>query len=283
MDKFGVQLYSFGMDSPLSFLEKIRKAGEIGYTGVEFAGGYDDYSVEEVKKVLDEAKVSVESAHVGLSAMEKDIPFLAELGVKYVICPMEQFNNAEEAKEIAVELNKYGKLAAKYGMKTGYHNHTAEFYKVDGKYLYDWLIESCDPEFVEFQLDCGWASAAGVDPVEYINAHKGRICSIHMKENGGVIGTEKPLSRHEPSAFENIKFDDDGNPILPEGFKKMMEEREKLNVPQGSGIVDWNAVKKAADAQHKNVIYVVEREVSYGGKDRVTCLSEDYIWVKNNM
>lgn len=39
----------------------------------------------------------------------------------------------------------------------------------------------------------------------------------------------------------------------------MKEEHDKLNVPQGQGIVDWKAVKAAADAQCDNVIYVVER------------------------
>ena len=37
--------------------------------------------------------------------------------------------------------------------------------------------------------------------------------------------------------------------------------------PQGTGIVDWKAVKAAADAQRDGVLYVVEREASYGGKD----------------
>ena len=61
----------------------------------------------------------------------------------------------------------------------------------------------------------------------------------------------------------------------------MMEEREKLNVPTGTGIVDWKAVKAAADAQWDGeVLYVVEREASYGGKDRVTCLAEDLAWLK---
>ena len=38
-----------------------------------------------------------------------------------------------------------------------------------------------------------------------------------------------------------------------------------------------------ADAQRDNVLYVVEREASYGGKDRITCLGEDIAWLKENL
>jgi Sugar phosphate isomerases/epimerases len=283
VDKINIQLYSFGGDSSMTLQEKIKCAGELGFTGVEFAGGYDDIPVEDLKKVLDDAGVEAVSAHVGTDAMEKDIPYLAKLGVTRVICPMASFNTAEEAKELADDLNRLGKFGAQYGIKTGYHNHTNEYYKVDGKYLFDHLIENCDPEYVEFEIDCGWASAADVDPVEYINSHKGKICAIHIKENGDVIGAEKPSSRYDKSPFADLEFDEDGKPIFPEELLKMWEAHNKLNVAQGTGIVDWKAVKDAADAQMDNVLYVVEREANYGDNDRITCLKEDIKWLKENL
>ena len=159
-----------------------------------------------------------------------------------------------------------------------------EFYVDEGKYLYDWLIDACDPEVTAFQLDCGWCSAAGVNPVDFINSHAGRIASIHIKENGGVIGANKPQSRHDTTPRFKFEKDADGKPIFPPEFLKMKEEHDKLNVPQGQGIVDWKAVKAAADAQCDNVIYVVEREASYNDpQDRVACLAEDIAWLKANL
>lgn len=283
MKEINVQLYSFGPENPMTVPERIRAAAEIGFTGVEFAGGYDDIPVEEMQKVLAEAGIKVVSAHVGLDKIEQDIPYLAKLGAKYVICPGTAFNTAEEAKEVAADLNRLGKLAAEYGMKTGLHNHTNEFYQVDGKYLLDYLIENTDPAYVSFEIDCGWASAAGINPVEYIKAHAGRICAIHIKENNGVIGSEKPSSRHDKQEPFHFELDENGKPILPPEFLKMMEERDKLNCPQGQGIVDWQAVKDAADAQYDDVVYVVEREASYGGKDRIACLKEDIAWIQANL
>lgn len=281
MENVNLQLYSFGFDCPLSLLEKIKAAGEMGYSGVEFARGYEEIPVEEVQKALDEAGVKAVSAHVAFNFMEQDLPYLAKLGVKYVACPMAAFNTIEEAKETAEDLNKFGQLAKQYGITIGYHNHTGEFYQVEGKYLMDVLMENTDPETVAFEIDCGWASAAGIDPVAYIQQHAGRIAAIHIKENGAVIGADKPASRYDPPM--KFELDADGKPIVPPEFIKMMQEREKLNVPQGTGIVDWKAVKAAADAQRDGVLYVVEREASYGGKDRITCLKEDIAWLKENL
>ena len=281
MENVNLQLYSFGFDCPLSLLEKIKAAGEMGYSGVEFARGYEEIPVEDVQKALDEAGVKAVSAHVAFNFMEQDLPYLAKLGVKYVACPMAAFNTIEEAKETAEDLNKFGQLAKQYGITIGYHNHTGEFYQVDGKYLMDVLMENTDPETVAFEIDCGWASAAGIDPVAYIQQHAGRIAAIHIKENGAVIGADKPASRYDPPM--KFELDADGKPIVPPEFIKMMQEREKLNVPQGTGIVDWKAVKAAADAQRDGVLYVVEREASYGGKDRISCLKEDIAWLKENL
>ena len=283
MDHVNLQLYSFGFDCPLSLLEKIKCAGEMGYTGVEFARGYEELPVEDVQKALADAGVQAVSAHVAFEFMEQDLPYLAKLGVKFVACPMTAFNTAAEAKEVAEDLNKFGKLAKQYGITIGYHNHTGEFYVDEGKYLMDTVIENTDPETVAFEIDCGWASAAGIDPVEYIKKHAGRIAAIHIKENGAVIGADKPQSRHDAPQHPKFELDENGKPIIPPEFRRMMEEREKLNVPQGTGIVDWKAVEAAADAQRDGVIYVVEREASYGGKDRVTCLKEDIAWLKENL
>lgn len=279
----GLQLYSFGNDSPLSFSQRVNKAAELGFTGVEFASGYDSMTAEELKRLLESTGLTADSAHVPLDSMEKNIPLLAQVGVKYAICPMAAFDSSEEARELAAELNHWGKLAAEFGMKVGYHNHIEEFYSVDGKYLLDHLMEYCDPDLVKFQLDCGWASAAGVDPVEYIKTHQGRLCSIHIKENGRIIGPTKPRSRREPSPFDLLDKDESGNSILTPELKEHIEKIGSLNVAQGHGIIDWHAVKAAADANGDDIIYLIERESNYGGKDRLTCLSEDIAWVKENI
>ncbi len=273
MNRFGVQLYSYTKDCELGFFERIKTSGDIGYSLVELAGGYDDLTAESVKQALDNAHVQALTAHVPLEKLEDQLEFMVTIGVKYMIVPMVHFSTKEEAKVLASELNEFGKKAIKHGIKVGYHNHTYEFAMDEGKYLLDWLFEYTDPNTVVFELDCGWTSAAGVDPVSYINAHKGRIAAIHIKENAEAIGPDTPISR-------NIDKE-----LHPNEDPTRREQKERINVKQGEGMVDWKAVKAAADAQYEDdIIYIVEREVSYDQeKDRVKCLKEDALWVKENL
>ena len=274
MDKINVQVYSL-VEEKLTPAEKLQVIAKLGYTGAEFTADFAKVPLEEMKKVLAETGLEVPSVHCGLEQIEEIIPYFAELGTKMIICPGTSFADKAEAEEVAAELNRLGHIAKQYGIKIGFHNHTDEYYVDEGKTLYDWLIEASDPEVTLFQVDCGWCSAAGVDPVEFINRHAGRIGAIHIKENGGVIGAKKPWPRH--TTEQRPPFD-------PEAWAKVKEEHDKLNCPQGTGIVDWKAVKAAVDAQYDDVIYVVEREASYNEpKDRVACLAEDIAWIKANL
>lgn len=285
--KVNIGTYSFGgiasyLGLGPTLLDKFKTIASLGFTGVELLPVDLDNDMEDIKKWLKETGLEVVSIHA--EPTEEIVKKVAELGGKAVIWAGTPFCNKAEAVEVAHKLDEMAEMAEPYGIKIGYHNHTDEFYVDEGKYLYDWLIDACDPEVTAFQLDCGWCSAAGVNPVDFINSHAGRIASIHIKENSGVIGANKPQSRHDTTPRFKFEKDADGKPIFPPEFLKMKEEHDKLNVPQGQGIVDWKAVKAAADAQCDNVIYVVEREASYNDpQDRVACLAEDIAWLKANL
>ncbi|HET9475630.1 MAG TPA: sugar phosphate isomerase/epimerase, partial [Steroidobacteraceae bacterium] len=89
---------------------------------------------------------------------------------------------------------KFGKQVSEAGMVFGYHNHTAEFKKFDGKTAFDHLYGMTDPAHVKVQLDVAWATVAGVDPVALLNQYKGRVISLHVKDvaKRGTDGKEPP-------------------------------------------------------------------------------------------
>ena len=143
MKKLNVQMYSLGHDNNDPFIKSFETLASFGYTGVEFAGSnYDGLSVEDMKAALANAGLEAVSSHVQLAKMEEDIPYMAALGAKMIICPMHAFKGVDEAKRFAEMLNKYGKIAAEYGMKVGYHNHTQEFWPTEGKPVLDYVIEN---------------------------------------------------------------------------------------------------------------------------------------------
>jgi hypothetical protein len=58
--------------------------------------------------------------------------------------------------------NKSGELCKKSGMKFGYHNHDFEFSEsLNGKKLFDIILENTDPSLVAQQLDVGNMYGAG--------------------------------------------------------------------------------------------------------------------------
>ena len=88
----------------------------------------------------------------------------------------------DDFKKLSEALNKVGAAAKAAGLTYASHNHTMEFAMVDGKPGYDYMIEHTDPELVKFEIDCGWMTVAGYNPVDYVNRYPGRIKMLHIKD-----------------------------------------------------------------------------------------------------
>lgn len=247
------QTYSLGSVMHGDFIGSMKRIAALGYSGVEFAGGYGGLTADEMKILLAETGLDAICSHVGIEKTPGDIDFLAAIGARYIVCPMAGGISGDynSVMRFAEELNRVGKLCAAAGLKYGYHNHTQEFCVVNDRYFLDYIIENTDPAYVITELDVGWCAAAGVDPVEYINKHAGRFELIHAKETDTVIGVGPFVD------FDAIR---------------------KMNAPQGKGIVDWKRVKEAADAQGCKA-YIVEREWDYAG-DIWQCVSSDLAFMK---
>ena len=271
MEKVYIQTYSV-REALDDYRAGIHKLAAMGYTGLEFAGGYGGLNAAEMKQLLKDTGLDAISSHVRVDAAEKDMEFLAEVGARYLICPSARFSTYDEAMALAEEFNRLGAIAKTFGLKYGFHNHTQEFAVVNGKFLLEHLMDNTDPEQVIFQLDVGWCTTAGVNAVDFINKHAGRFGLIHAKEAGKVVGVESPVD------MSKVARDENGRPILTPEMKAAMDERKRMNVPMGTGIVDWKAVKAAADAQGAEA-YIVEREWDYLG-DIFQCVKEDVDFLK---
>ena len=108
MEKVYLQTYSLGSAMRDDFMGSLEKVSQIGYTGVEFAGGYGDMEAGKLKNYLNQLDLEPISTHVGLDMIEGQLPYLAELGVRYVICPGTAFPTYERTLEVAAELNSFG-------------------------------------------------------------------------------------------------------------------------------------------------------------------------------
>jgi sugar phosphate isomerase/epimerase len=201
----GIQLWTVNeamQSDPAGTLGQLRK---IGYKNVETAG-FGKLSATELRRLLDEAGLACPSAH--LNFMEKSADaVLADahtLGAHYVVSSilhpgsgavptvrpaMQSVANyframtLGDAHQTAQLANRIGLKAKQTGLQYVYHNHFFEFVaQENGAIAYDILLKECDPDLVQFEIDCGWMIAAGYDPVHYLRKYPRRFPMMHVKD-----------------------------------------------------------------------------------------------------
>ena len=262
--KVFAQLYSIVRQEREGHLDAFRHFSEFGYDGVELLGNNTNgLSFEEYRELLKELNLKALSSH-NLHT-ESDYEFAAGLGLKYsVLAGCDAVRDEEKLKRICEEWNEEGRRLKEYGLMGVIHNHGEEFCWMNEdtkeKRIYDYIAENTDPEAIGFELDVGWVVRAGLDPVEYINRYAGRVPLIHMKECAYPAADFEDLE-HFPSRV--LKMGEpkivNGVPYFSEEQKEILNNSRKWNVALGNGIVDFEAIVKAAEAQGCEA-YVSERE-----------------------
>lgn len=197
----GIQLYTVRELLPKDTPGTLKQLYQIGFREVETAG-YGKYTAAEFKKMLDDAGLKAPSAHLSLSHdIDKALADAHAQGAHYVVSSslttelmmahhkpgtprpaMKPFTE-DDFKRVADEMNKIGKQVKASGLQYAIHNHNYEFVKMpDGRYGYDIILASTDPELVKLEVDCGWMVVAGASPVAYFHKYPGRFKMMHIKD-----------------------------------------------------------------------------------------------------
>jgi sugar phosphate isomerase/epimerase len=219
-EMLGIQLYSVRVDMTKDPLATLKKIADIGYKNVEHANYIDrkfyGQSAAEFKKTLDDLGLKMPSGHTVMGKQHWDeskndftdawkytIEDAAAVGQIFVISPWldeSLRSNMDDFKRYMDVFNKCGELCKKSGMKFGYHNHNFEFStKIDGRRLYDLILENTNPELVIQQMDMGNMYGAGGRALELIKQYPGRFAAMHVKDeikssgNGDMDGYESTV------------------------------------------------------------------------------------------
>lgn len=130
--------------------------------------------------------------HVDLGSLERDAGAVVEaahaLGTsELVITALYRFDYADAGavRSLARRLDAAGRAVAERGSRLSYHNHNAEFLRVEGeRSAYDLLLDETDPGLVSFELDTYWAAEAGMDTVRLMRrvAAGGRLSAWHVSD-----------------------------------------------------------------------------------------------------
>ncbi len=188
--KIGLQLYSVRDRLPGDFEGTVRKIAQIGYAGVETAG-FPGTTPIKAANLFKDLGLKVSSSHnfpppKGDKFAEiKQI--LSILDCRYLVSGFgrDQYKTLEATKVACDEINACNKLCQENGLTLSVHNHSWEYFEVEGTYPFRYLLEHTDPS-VLFELDTYWVKCAGFDPVEAIGEIGKRIRLLHIKDGPAV-------------------------------------------------------------------------------------------------
>ena len=156
--------------------------------------GYAEFSSltdgKQVRKVIEDHGLKCPSAHFSLNelrnkqeqsiAWAKDIG-MTQMGTATLSGPMQNGTTTMDAvKKAADEYNKIAENAAKAGIQQFLHDENFEMAKVDGRLVYQILLELLDPKLVKMQFQMSAMPAVG-DPVMYFTKYPGRFLSMHLQ------------------------------------------------------------------------------------------------------
>ncbi len=206
----GLELYTVGKEMEDDPAGTLKQVAVVGYKEVELSP-LSKIGSKELRKMLDDVGLTNPCGHYMLPDLMKDldgkVAFAKEMGQHYMvvsvpwIADMSRVHADPAAGQIgffmallgaftlddfkwnAEQFNKVGEQVKKAGLQLGYHNHNFEFKKYEGGVTgYDEFLRLTDPELVKLEMDCGWVTVAGHDPIAYLHKFPERYKLLHIKD-----------------------------------------------------------------------------------------------------
>lgn len=224
MPPAGVQLFTVMSSIDQDVPGTLQKIAAIGYKNIESAfsmkGGFYGMKPKEFSALVKNTGMTWQSHHVigapfkmppGAKMpagpdgkpmvippmknlkenMQEIVDQAAEAGIPYLVCANIALNDVDDVKSAVEVLGKTGEACKKVGIQFAYHNHTHEFEKVGDQTPFEVLFSQISGDLLKSELDLGWASVAGMDPVELFKKYPGRFPLWHVKDINKE--TKKPV------------------------------------------------------------------------------------------
>lgn len=267
--KIGIQLYSV-MDAmkkdPQASIERLAGMGYKTFELVQWGGDPNVFGLpaKDFKALCDKNGATIISTH---SSIQEDATKEAEItkrwrqlfeiqkacGGKYFVIPGYNVDfTVKDVQRMCEYFNRIGKIAAEYGLKLGYHNHSHEYkqLKDSDKLMWEYLVENTDPKYVCFELDVYWCTKGGKSPIEYLKKYPKRIELLHIKDEF-VIGESGTIN------FEGIfkQFYKNGmkNYVVEIEIPKALREKKNAD---GSSYTQDQIMNEMFEAASKSAKYL---------------------------
>lgn len=253
----GLQLFTFFGVIDQDVPGTLKKIAAIGYKEIESAfsmkGGFYGLKPKEFATLLKDNGLSWQSHHVlgtpfkmppgakmpnGADGKPMTIPpkmrnlkedaqslidEVAEGGAPYLVCANISLGTGDEIKEAVEILGKAGEACKKAGLTLCYHNHETEFKAIDDVVPYDVLLSQLSSDTLKMELDLGWASHSGNDPIAIFKKNPGRFPLWHVKDidkatgkpvelGAGYIDYKTIFANAEIAGMKHFFIEQDGAP-----------------------------------------------------------------------
>jgi sugar phosphate isomerase/epimerase len=162
------------------------------------------------------------------------------LGASWVVCPWiphEKEFTRDDALKSAEAFNKFGLAAEAAGLRFAYHCHGYEMLPSPEGTRFETLAQNTDPKRVLFQVDVFHTLHGGTNPVDLINRYASRVASLHLKDLKKGVAITRGTATATP----------------------------EVDVPLGTGQVDWPAVLRAAMKAGASLYYVEDESADPWG------------------
>jgi len=188
----GLELYSVRDELARDLPNTLKTVAHIGYEVVEFYAPYSQWTpayAKGVRSQMDDLGLRCYSTHNGFESftpgakMAHAIELNQILGTRYIVLASSPRTEGVDGwKKRCEELSAAAELFKPHGLAAGYHNHQAEWVKLEnGQRILEVIAANTPKEFV-LQLDVGTCEEAGADPVAWVKANPGRIKVMHLKD-----------------------------------------------------------------------------------------------------
>ncbi len=248
MMKIGAQLFTVrdfckNLDD---FALTLRKVADIGYTSVQVSGTCA-YEAAWLADQLKKNGLTCDLTHTNFDRLcaeteavvaEHKLFGCTHIGLGSIpgMWPLE--DKFQAYAPFVAQARPMVEKAHALGAKIMYHNHDIEYRFGGEKNMIERMEEDFPADAYGFTLDTYWAQFAGADPVKELERLSGRVDCIHLKDME----------------------------VLPDGTKRF--------APVGGGVMDFDAILKAAEAAGTQFAFV-EQDNCFGA-DPFDCLKKSY-------
>ncbi len=241
---FGFQVWTIKDKLIADFAGTLNEMAALGYTEVEMCSplGYSTSGFaplhqmknSEMRGIIDQSGLKCTSSHFNVGELRESLDnrmeWATDMGMKQMVLAsfwLGKDASLDDYRKAAQELNGIGAKTREEGIQMVFHNHHMEFEKLEGKLIYDVLLEELDPDLVKMQFQVAVFNI-GYKAADYFRTHPGRFISAHLSDWSAKKDSQVAIGQGD------IDWDDFFKATKAGGVKNIYVEMDPSTFPESA-------------------------------------------------